>query len=727
MSTPSKNNQMHNDIMAAGSRERPPMLEPAREMWLAIERLQQGEFINKQDVKTKLFWEFGKFTSRDGESIESYYSRFYKMMNEMVRSKLKVDTMQVNVQFLQQLRLELSRFITIVKQQQDLDTLSYHRLFDILKQHQNEVNEIRDEKIDRNANPLELVVAAQQYPDNKEIAKPITTLSKSAFEEESDPEQAQRYKDTQKNLALITKYIKNIYKPTNNNLRTSSNTRNKTLDTSSRSRNERQPGYAKHGDWLADTDEEPDEQELEAHYMYMTKIQEVPTADSGPTYDAEPLEKVHLDDHYNVFTTNSHHFEQPESINDTCMVETVDSNVILGSSGMYDNEGHADQNTKNPRDEHVFLASFIANFKLDLDKNKKSQRQLKKANTPITQELNKSKQDLEKTKQDLEKSKQDLEKTKQDLEISKQNLTYFKSELEKYKIFQMNHKDKAKTELECARALSLGKSSFANPLYLKQAQNEKPCLYNVKYDKNDLSKLFAPEPDETIRRAEESRSKLCKTMRESVKNEWQNPITHDVKLLVKDTLMPVTLDTKSRALLFETQLKTEMFVDLKYVQSLEREVDELQTDKYEFSKEYNLLLQECVSKDIMCSILCSFESLDEKTELQSLFLEKVEEYLKAQLQDKNIAISKLKKLIQKMKGKYVDTKFEEPSVFQEPNAFKFQKPSVLEKPTPFSNSPFPNSRFSPTTNVNQNLSKPVTPQILPQSGEQAIRNMNVIK
>nr|GFB54396.1 hypothetical protein [Tanacetum cinerariifolium] len=66
----------------------------AREIWLSIERLQQGESINKQDIKTKLLWEFDKFTSRDGESIEPYYSRFYKMMNEMVRNKLKVDTMQ---------------------------------------------------------------------------------------------------------------------------------------------------------------------------------------------------------------------------------------------------------------------------------------------------------------------------------------------------------------------------------------------------------------------------------------------------------------------------------------------------------------------------------------------------------------------------------------------------------------------------------------------------------
>nr|GEZ34980.1 hypothetical protein [Tanacetum cinerariifolium] len=73
------------------------------EMWIDMERLQQGESLNIQDVKTNLFWEFGKFTSRDRESMKSYYSRFYKMMNEMIRNNLQVATMQVNVQFLYQL------------------------------------------------------------------------------------------------------------------------------------------------------------------------------------------------------------------------------------------------------------------------------------------------------------------------------------------------------------------------------------------------------------------------------------------------------------------------------------------------------------------------------------------------------------------------------------------------------------------------------------------------
>ncbi|GKF39621.1 hypothetical protein Tco_0119682, partial [Tanacetum coccineum] len=75
---------------------------------------------------------------------------------------------------------------------------------------------------------------------DKEIAKPITPPSESASEKDSDPEQAQNDKDMKKNLALIAKYFKKIYKPTNNNLRTSLNTRNKNVDTTLRYKNDNQ-------------------------------------------------------------------------------------------------------------------------------------------------------------------------------------------------------------------------------------------------------------------------------------------------------------------------------------------------------------------------------------------------------------------------------------------------------------------------------------------------------
>nr|GFA46999.1 hypothetical protein [Tanacetum cinerariifolium] len=47
-------------------------------------------------------------------------------------------------------------------------------------------------------------------------------------------------------------------------------------------------------DWRDDTDDELEDQELEAHYMYMAKLQEVSpdAADSGPIFDTEPVQKV---------------------------------------------------------------------------------------------------------------------------------------------------------------------------------------------------------------------------------------------------------------------------------------------------------------------------------------------------------------------------------------------------------------------------------------------------
>ncbi|GJW82132.1 hypothetical protein Tco_0146107 [Tanacetum coccineum] len=45
--------------------------------------------------------------------------------------------------------------------------------------------------------------------------------------------------------------------------------------------------------------------------------------------------------------------------------------------------------------------------------------------------------------------------------------------------------------------------------------------------------------------------------------------------------------------------------------------------------------------------------------------------LKAQLQDKTIVNAEMRALLNKAKGKTVDTKFEKPSVVRQPNAFKF--------------------------------------------------------
>ncbi|GJR81813.1 retrovirus-related pol polyprotein from transposon TNT 1-94 [Tanacetum coccineum] len=43
-----------------------------------------------------------------------------------------------------------------------------------------------------------------------------------------------------------------------------------------------------------------------------------------------------------------------------------------------------------------------------------------------------------------------------------------------------------------------GRPNFVNPKYLKKAQSEKPCLYNMPFDKYDLANIFALNCEETI-------------------------------------------------------------------------------------------------------------------------------------------------------------------------------------------------------------------------------------
>nr|GFC14703.1 hypothetical protein [Tanacetum cinerariifolium] len=63
---------------------------------------------------------------------------------------------------------------------------------------------------------------------------------------------------------------------------------------------------------------------------------EVPIADSGT--DSEPLEYAQNDTGYDVFANDLQHFEQSESISNTCLVEMDDSNVIPDSLDMCDDD-----------------------------------------------------------------------------------------------------------------------------------------------------------------------------------------------------------------------------------------------------------------------------------------------------------------------------------------------------------------------------------------------------
>nr|GEX39805.1 reverse transcriptase domain-containing protein [Tanacetum cinerariifolium] len=503
---------------------------------------------------------------------------------------------------------EWSRFVTIVKQQHKLDEVSYHKLFDILKQYQKEVNELRAERLARNANPLALVATAQanQYPycqtskshksyapspkpliltrthtttryKGKEIAKPITPPSETASEEDSDPEQAQRDKDMQKNLDLIAKYFKKIYKPTNNNHKTSSNSRNKNVDTTPRPvvqqsgiqcfnckefrhfakecrKPKRVKDFAYHKekmllrkqaeqsiplqaeqyDWLADTDEEIDEQELEAHYSYMAKIQEVPIADTGT--DSEPLEQTEFEK-YKAFNDRTVNYDKLErKLNETLRqlaLKDIEITECLKT------KAYEISVVKEKHDELIKQRLLTKSHYEGLVKQK----------TKVITDLKlREEHDIDKMLS-MEKQLKFLNEIVYKRSQSIQTIHMMAPKVPTYN----------------------GRPTFANPRFLKQAQSEIPCLYAFSYDQFTHANRLILDGEETLALERDSQSKLNKDL---------------------TCLMPLAIKTQNDSFIFVHELKQEMHADLKYVESLEKEIDELESDKAEFSNMYDMILQE---------------------------------------------------------------------------------------------------------------------------------------
>nr|GEU45483.1 hypothetical protein [Tanacetum cinerariifolium] len=283
-------NALHSAIIEASGKDRPPMLSP--ESTLQIQ-----------------------WTEKVVPVVEGINNDIYS----------KVDACPNACEMwkaIERMKHEWQRFVKLVKKSQELKTVSYHKLYDIPKQHQIEVNEIRAERLAHDKMLKEKVI--------------------------------------DKLMALISLSFKKIYKPTNNNLRTSSNTsrthqdNNPRINRGTRYDNQKvvnvdgarenigtqvvqqygiqfynckeyghvarecqklkrakdaayhkkkmllckQEGAgiqmsAEQADWRDETNNEPYDQDLEAHYVYMAHIQEVTHADkSGPVFDTKMLQKL---------------------------------------------------------------------------------------------------------------------------------------------------------------------------------------------------------------------------------------------------------------------------------------------------------------------------------------------------------------------------------------------------------------------------------------------------
>nr|GEY87351.1 hypothetical protein [Tanacetum cinerariifolium] len=167
-------------------------------------------------------------------------------------------------------------------------------------------------------------------------------------------------------------------------------------------------------DWKDDTDDESDDQELEAYYMYMAKIQEVSPDDveTGPIFDKEPEQKVQNDDQYDVFAIECQHPEQSESVHKTYLIEQDAHNVIIESKDMnYDSE-QIDQNDEDAdlAEERELLASLIMKLKCEIDERKNRNTFLETSNKVFVEKLKSKLEDFRNKNKSLTEANNKLSK-----------------------------------------------------------------------------------------------------------------------------------------------------------------------------------------------------------------------------------------------------------------------------------------------------------------------------
>nr|GEU43460.1 hypothetical protein [Tanacetum cinerariifolium] len=319
-----------------------------------------------------------------GETIHDYYVRFAKLINDMRNIKMTMSRMQLNFKFMNNMLPEWGKFVTAVKLNRGLRDCNYDQWYAYLKQHETRAkeNKMMLERFSQNTlDPLALmsnVSNQQRYSPSSSTSSSTHVpqhLADNAHLDSSLSSTEDLIENLTNTLALLTQSHKTFLPQTNNQLQTSSNTRNQAIvhdgrvvvqnvqgqQNKGQGMNPRGGGAAGYGgvqnrvgnanlgqarqaeDYDAfdsDVDEAPT-----AQTMFMANLSSADpvTDEAGPSYDSDILSEVQDHDHYQDAICE-HHKEHAMHDNvqlnhdvDSHADHTSDSNMIPYDQYVKDN------------------------------------------------------------------------------------------------------------------------------------------------------------------------------------------------------------------------------------------------------------------------------------------------------------------------------------------------------------------------------------------------------
>nr|GEX74223.1 hypothetical protein [Tanacetum cinerariifolium] len=299
-----------------------------------------------------------------GESIESYYHRFLKLMNDLKRNKHIPKKIASNLKFLNNLQPEWCLHVTIVHQKKDLHTADYTQLYDFLKYNQKEVDELRAQRLTRTQDPLALMATSNNpytfqwissNPRNRQIAQPGMNMGQD-------------------------RQMQMVGGNANQNLNGNDN-----LVAARAEGNEN--GHT-------DLDEI---EEVNANCILMANLQQASTSgtqtDRARIYDSDGSAEVHNydncydDEIFNMFTQEEQYSELLEPIPKPHQVSKNDNNVISEDSSVEQSEETVEQHPTNIVETRILYDSLYNYLAIEVENVNTVNRKLKETNVELTTEL----------------------------------------------------------------------------------------------------------------------------------------------------------------------------------------------------------------------------------------------------------------------------------------------------------------------------------------------------
>ncbi|GJS55540.1 retrovirus-related pol polyprotein from transposon TNT 1-94 [Tanacetum coccineum] len=283
--------------------------------------------------KANLFNEWERFASTDEESIESYYHRFSKLMNDFKRNKHFPEKIASNLKFLNNLQPEWKRHVTIVHQTKDLNTIAQPGM---------NMGQDRQIQMVKGTGGNQFRQYAGQNVRNQNGYNAVQCV-----------------RNQNGNGNVIVARVKGNTNGNNGDLN--------------------------------------EIEEVNANYILMANLQQASTSgtqtDMAPVYDSDGSAEVHNYDNcynneiFNMFTQEEQYTELLEPISEPHQVQQNDSNVISDVPTVEQNRGTVEQSPATVEETRALYDSLYNKLAIEVENVNSVNRKMKATNAELTTEL----------------------------------------------------------------------------------------------------------------------------------------------------------------------------------------------------------------------------------------------------------------------------------------------------------------------------------------------------